>query len=76
MSVLSLGFANQKKMTITDETDSGHHTAHAGGVAAILQIANHPLELVAAALGGHPLVLSGREVGDSGQHEKTRSNRQ
>lgn len=50
-------------MIVTNETDPGHHTVHAGGVAAIIQIDNHPLELVTAVLGGHPLLPRGRQVG-------------
>jgi hypothetical protein len=49
-------------MIISEKTNPGHHTAHAGGVAAILQIENNPLELVAAVLSGHPLVLNGKQV--------------
>jgi plasmid stability protein len=49
-------------MIVSEETNPGHHTAHAEGVAAILQIENNPLELVAAVLSGHPLVLSGKQV--------------
>ena len=55
-------FANTQQMIVAEETNPGHHTAHAGGVAAILQIENNPLELVAAVLSGHPLVLNGKQV--------------
>jgi hypothetical protein len=49
-------------MIVSEETNPGHHTAHAGGVAAILQIENNPLKLVGAVLSGHPLVLNGKQV--------------
>lgn len=52
-------------MVVAEEANPGHHTAHAGGVAAILQIENNPLELVQAVLSGHPLVLNGKKVGFS-----------
>ncbi|KAJ5930365.1 hypothetical protein N7466_005858 [Penicillium verhagenii] len=49
------------QMVVAEEANPGHHTAHAGGVAAILQIDNNPLELVQAVLSGHPLVLIGKQ---------------
>ncbi|KAJ5538369.1 hypothetical protein N7494_007848 [Penicillium frequentans] len=49
------------QMVVAEEANPGHHTAHAGGVAAILQIENNPLELVQAVLSGHPLVLNGKK---------------
>jgi hypothetical protein len=49
-------------MIVAEEANPGHHTAHAGGVAAILQIENNPLGLVQAILSGHPLVLNGKQV--------------
>ncbi|KAL2802931.1 hypothetical protein BJX63DRAFT_437405 [Aspergillus granulosus] len=47
------------EMIIAGESNPGHHDAHAGGMAAILQIENSPLGLLQAARSGHPLVLNG-----------------
>lgn len=45
-------------MIMAGESNPGHHNAHAGGMAAILQIENSPLGLLQAARSGHPLVLN------------------
>ena len=49
-------------MIVAEESNPGHHTTHAKGVAAILQIENSPLEIVQAVLSGHPLIDSGKQV--------------
>ncbi|EED12122.1 C6 transcription factor, putative [Talaromyces stipitatus ATCC 10500] len=46
------------EMIMAGETDPGHHNAHAGGLAAILQIENSPRGLLHAARSGHPLVVN------------------
>ncbi|KAL4819964.1 hypothetical protein BDW67DRAFT_154393 [Aspergillus spinulosporus] len=46
------------EMIMAGESNPGHHNAHAGGMAAILQIENSPLGLLQAARSGHPLVLN------------------
>ncbi|THC94915.1 hypothetical protein EYZ11_005598 [Aspergillus tanneri] len=60
------------EMIIAGETNPGHHNAHAGGVAAILQIENSPLSLLQAARSGHPLVLN-RMVQNNGLFTSSRS---
>ncbi|KAJ5639453.1 uncharacterized protein N7484_007315 [Penicillium longicatenatum] len=59
------------QMIVAEEANPGHHTAHAGGVAAILQIENNPLGLVQAILSGHPLVLNGKQNGALPRHAKS-----
>ncbi|KAI9690455.1 MAG: hypothetical protein M1822_009418 [Bathelium mastoideum] len=47
------------EMITAGEAHHGYHTAHAGGVAAILCIRNSPLDLLAAVRGGLPLAWNG-----------------
>jgi hypothetical protein len=49
-------------MIMADEDHLGYHSAHARGVAAMLQIENSPLDLFGAVQfirSGHPVVLNG-----------------
>ncbi|KAJ5259237.1 hypothetical protein N7478_012218 [Penicillium angulare] len=49
------------QMIISEENNPGHHTAHAAGVAAILQIDNNYSRVLQTVLTGHPLLLGSRQ---------------
>ncbi|KAL4783589.1 hypothetical protein BJX76DRAFT_368333 [Aspergillus varians] len=50
------------EMMLADGIDSGNHRAHAGGLAALLQIENSPLALLAAVSLGWSLLANGGQV--------------
>ncbi|KAJ5725095.1 uncharacterized protein N7483_006452 [Penicillium malachiteum] len=49
------------QIIVANASSPGHHTAHAKGAAAILQIENNPLYLIQASLTSHPLLLDGNQ---------------